>query len=222
MTSQGSGTAVMAVASLGQAQQDEHTPQRPPMWGMESQRSVVRERMKLLLAAHDREIAPVEILAAPGELLLRQGTPAEQVLLLSEGTVAVQIRQGDGHPHTLAVLEAEELLGEMGLFGNGLHSADVQVLDQPARVVAVESDQLLKAMLFDADLSIELLNLISQRCLQGNELVGLLLDGIHAAHAGDASQLEQTCNLLRQRGHAIADAADRLMALHALVPRRVS
>jgi hypothetical protein len=36
----------------------------------------------------------------------------------------------------------------------------------------VDGNQLLKAMLFDADLSIELISLISQRCLQGNEAKG--------------------------------------------------
>ena len=188
------------------------------MWGIESQRQLVRERMKLLLAAHDCEIVPVEITAQPGELLMRQGAPAKRVLLLTKGSVAIQVRQNDERAHTLAIVEAEEVLGEMGLFGNGQHTADVQVLDQPAQLLAVDGDQLLKAMLFDADLSIELLNLISQRCLQGNELVGLLLDGIHAAHTGDAIELERTCSMLRQRGHAIADAADRLTALHALGP----
>lgn len=183
------------------------------MWGIESQRNLVRERMKLLLAAHNSEIVPVDIRAQPGELLLRQGAPAEQVLLLTQGTVAIQVRQSDGQPHTLAVVEAEELLGEMGLFGDGVHSADVQVLDAPAQLLAVDSNQLLKAMLFDADLSIELLNLISQRCLQGNELVGLLLDGIKAAHSGDGDLLVRTCSALRLRGHSIANAADQLEAL---------
>jgi CRP/FNR family cyclic AMP-dependent transcriptional regulator len=94
-----------------------------------------------------------------------------------------------------------------------VHSADVQVLDAPAQLIAVDSDQLLKAMLFDADLSIELLDLISQRCLQGNELVGLLLDGIKAAHSGDQALLQQTCKALRHRGHSIATAADQLEGL---------
>jgi CRP/FNR family cyclic AMP-dependent transcriptional regulator len=183
------------------------------MWGIESQRNIVRERLKLLLAAHNSEIIPVEFRAEPGELLLCQGAQAERVLLLTEGTVAIQVRQSDGEPHTLAIVEAEEILGEMGLFGNGIHSADVLVLDTPAQLVAVESNQLLKAMLFDADLSIELLDLISQRCLQGNELVGLLLDGIKASHNGDGSLLKPTCAALRLRGHAIATAADQLEAL---------
>ena len=183
------------------------------MWGIESQRSIVRERLKLLLAAHNNEIVPIEIQAAPGELLLRQGTPSEQVLLLLEGAVAIQVRQDGSQPHTLAVLEAEELLGEMGLFGNGIHSADVLVLDEPAQLIAVDGNELLKAMLFDSDLSIELLSLLSQRCLQGNELVGLLLDSIHAVHTGDKKLLQKTCTSLRQRRHSIAAAADQLEAL---------
>lgn len=183
------------------------------MWGIESQRTLVRERLKLLLEAHNSEINPVEFEAAPGEVLLRQGTPANQILLLTQGSVAIQIRQSDGLPHTVAILEAEELLGELGLFGNGLHTADVTVLGGPAQLLAVEGDQLLKAMLFDADLSIELLNLTSQRCLQGNELVGLLLDGIHAAYRGERVDLERTCEELRRRKYSIADAADRLETL---------
>lgn len=149
----------------------------------------------------------------PGELLLEQGAPAERILLLTEGSVEIQVRHNGGGPHTLAVVEAEELLGEMGLFGNGLHAADVRVLDQQAKLLAVDANQLLKAMLFDADLSIELLNLMSQRCLQGNELVSLLLDGIDAAHSGDRALLHQTCRALRRRCHSMADAAHRLEAL---------
>ena len=193
------------------------------MWGIESQDSLVRERMKLLLAAHDSELVPVEISAEPGELLLRQGAPAEQVLLLTKGTVAVQVRQSNYQAHTLAIVEAEELLGEMGLFGNGLHSADVRVLDEPAQLIAVDGNQLLKAMLFDADLSIELLHLISQRCRQGNELVGLLLDGIKAAHSGDSALLDQTSKALRLRRHSISSAADQLEAmLQYLAPLRAA
>ena len=183
------------------------------MWGMESQRSIVRERMKLLLAAHHNEIRQTELTAKEGERLLSQGEPADQVVLLTEGTVAIQVRQPEGEPHTLAIVEAEELLGEMGLFGDGRHSADVTVIGGPARLIAVNGDQLLQAMLFDADLAIELLALLSQRCLQGNQLMSLLLDGIHAAHSGNTTLLEQTSQALRQSNHALSIAANQLREL---------
>lgn len=183
------------------------------MLGMESQRTVVRERMKMLLSAHANEIIPAEIHCSPGEVLLEQGKPAKRILLLTEGTVAIQLREGSNDPHTLAVVEAEELLGEMGLFGAGVHSADVVVIEKPAKLIAVDADQLLKAMLFDADLSIELLNLMSERCSQANQLVGLLLDGINAAHSANLEQLENTCQELQTRMHSIATAADHLRQL---------
>ena len=183
------------------------------MWGFESQRTIVRERMKLLLAAHNSEIAPEPFTAEPGDLLLEQGASAERLLLLTEGSVAIQVRQGDGPSHTLAIVEAEELLGEMGLFGNGVHSADVVVVGGPAQLLAVNGDQLLQSMLFDADLSFEMLRLISQRCLQSNALVGLLLDGISAAHAGDRNNLEQICAMLQEQKHSIAESSERLLQL---------
>lgn len=183
------------------------------MWGIETQRTIVRERMKLLLAAHDSNIVADTFEVASGSLLMRQGDPAERVLLLTKGTVAIQVRQDGGEPSTLAVVEAEELLGELGLFGHGLHTADVQVIDGPAEVVAITGDQLLQAMLFDTDLAIELLRLSSQRCLQGNALVGLLLDGIKAAEQHNDALLETTCSALRGHRHSLALAADQLETL---------
>lgn len=180
------------------------------MWGIEAQRTIVRERMKLLLAAHDSNIVAETFEAAPGTVLMRQGDVAERVLLLTKGAVAIQVRQNEGKPYTLAVVEAEELLGEMGLFGNGRHSADVQVIERPAELIAIEGEQLLQAMLCDSDLSIELLRLTSQRCLQTNELIGQLLDGIGAAHLNNVPLLRKTCSALREKGYSIAEAADQL------------
>ncbi len=183
------------------------------MWGIEAQRTIVRERMKLLLAAHDSNIVAETFEATKGTLLMRQGDAAERVLLLTKGTVAIQVRQDGAEPSTLTVVEAEELLGELGLFGHGHHTADVQVIDGPAEVIAIAKDQLLQAMLFDSDLAIEMLQLSSQRCLQGNAVVGLLLDGITAAEHHNDALLQRTCAALREHGHSIALAADQLETL---------
>jgi len=203
----------MVHAGVPEAKQDAIKPPELPMWGVETQRTIVRERMKLLLAAHDSNIVSESLEVAPGTLLMRQGDIAERVLLLTKGTLAIQVRQRGGAPSTLAVVEAEELLGELGLFGHGRHTADVQVIEGPAEVIAISGDQLLQAMLFDSDLSIELLRLSSQRCLQGNALVGLLLDGIKAVEQHDDALLKQTCNALRDQGHSVAIAADQLERL---------
>jgi len=183
------------------------------MWGLESQLSVVRERMKLLLASHGNDLTAREHIAEEGELLMEQGAIAERILLLMEGTVAVQLKQGENQPHTLAIVEAEEILGEMGLFGNGVHSADVRVINGPAKLIAVDGNEMLQAMLFDADLTIEILALICQRCLKSNQIMGLLLDGISAVQAGDREQLTRSCEALRAYSHSMALAAEHLESI---------
>ena len=83
------------------------------MWGDEPQLQSFRERLKVLLEAHQQELNPQRINASDGEVLFRQGEPVDTLLLLTSGRVAVDVHQGDA-VHTLAVIEAVELLGEVG------------------------------------------------------------------------------------------------------------
>lgn len=190
------------------------------MWGDEAPLKVVRERMKLLMEIHHQELRPRELTAREGELLLSQGEEARSVLLLVEGRVAVQLRQPDQQPHTLAVIEAEELLGEMGLFGTGRHSTDVRVVGGEARLVEVNGDEFLRTLLFDVDLAMELLALVSQRCMRSTEVIGLLLDGIAAAHRGDQEELQRFKAAATPLDHCLAAAADRLVDLGQRVSGR--
>lgn len=183
------------------------------MWDDERQRASVRERFKLLLASHRDELAPVPRTAEAGELLLRQGATAGSLLLLTRGRVAVELHPAGEQPHTLMHLEAEELLGEMGLFGNGHHSTDVRVVDGPAELIEVDGDGFLRAMLFDADLAMELLGLLSQRCQRSNAVIGLLLDGISAAAGADGAALQAIVREMEPVNAGLARAAQHLQAL---------
>ena len=104
------------------------------MWGDEPQLQSFRERLKVLLEAHQQELNPQRINASDGEVLFRQGEPVDTLLLLTSGRVAVDVHQGDA-VHTLVVIEAVELLGEVGFFANGQHYADFRVVDGPAELV---------------------------------------------------------------------------------------
>ena len=183
------------------------------MWDDARQRASVRERFKLLLDSHRDELAPVPRRAQQGELLIRQGAPARSMLLLTSGRVAIELQPAGGQPHTLMLLEAEELLGEMGLFGNGQHSTDVRVVDGPAELIEVEGDGFLRAMLFDIDLAMELLGLLSQRCQRSNAVIGLLLDGISAAADADGEALRAITSEMAPVNPGLARAAQRLQAL---------
>lgn len=183
------------------------------MWGDEPQLKVVRERMKLLLDIHHDELAPVIRHAAIGDLVMRQGEPAVSLMLLTKGKVAIQIRLTEPEPHTLAVIEAEELLGEMGLFGSSQHSADVRVVEGPAELVEVSGDNFLKTLLFDIDLAMEMLALVSQRCMRSNEVIGLLLDGIAASERGDTDQLSRLETEFQPLNYCLSKAMDRLLVI---------
>lgn len=155
------------------------------LWGIESQRKIAQERMKLLLEAHKSDTTPTTCIAAEGELLLEQGSVAKNVLLLHEGSVAIELRRSQGEPHTLAIIQAEEIPGELGLFGNGVHSAGVLATGGPTQFTVIDGNQLLQAMLFDSDLNLEILTFLCQQYLISNQIVGVLLDGITAAHDRD-------------------------------------
>ena len=183
------------------------------MWGDEPQLQAFRERLKLLLEAHQQELNPKRINAAEGDVLFRQGEPVDTLLLLTSGKVAVEVHQGNER-HTLAVVEALELLGEVGFFANGRHYADFRVVDGPAELLAMPGEDLLLAMLFDSDLAVEMLALVSERCRRGNRVIGLLLSGIEAVHDNETERLKQTTQELGGIHFCIAKASRQLQRLH--------
>ena len=183
------------------------------MWGDEPQLQAFRERLKLLLEAHQQELNPKRINAAEGDVLFRQGDPVDTLLLLTSGKVAVDVHQGNER-HTLAVVEAVELLGEVGFFANGQHYADFRVVDDGAELLALPGEDLLQAMLFDSDLAVEMLALVSERCRRGNRVISLLLSGIEAVHDNETERLEQTTKELGGIHFCIAKASRQLKRLH--------
>ena len=183
------------------------------MWGQEPQLQRVRERLKLLLATHANELHPKSLHAQQGELLLKQDASAKHLFLLTQGKVAIEIQQQGQSPHTLTVIEAEALLGEMGLFGDGTHSADVRVVDGPAELLQINGNDLLQALIYDSELLIELLALMSERVRNTNKVITLLLDGINGACKGDAILLDKVLQDLTSLNHYISRTAQQLKKL---------
>ncbi len=183
------------------------------MWGQEPQLQQVRERLKLLLATHTNELHPTTLHAKQGELLLKQDAPAKHLLLLTRGKVAIQVQHQGHSPHTLTVVEAEAIVGEMGLFGSGTHSTDVRVVDGPAELLQVCSDSLLKALIYDSELLIELLSLVSDRACNANKEITLLLDCINAAYKEDDILLNKGLIALTRLNSYISQTAQQLKML---------
>lgn len=175
---------------------------------------LLKERLKHLFEAHLQALNPEVRHHQPGDVLMRQGESATELMLLTSGRVAIEISQQPLNiTHTLAVIEAEELLGEIALFGIGKHSATVKVVEVPAEVVVVKGNQCLQAMLYDVDIAIEILETISNRFAQSNNMLALLLDGITTANRDSSIDLNEVCKQLASEGYAFSQAADNLIKL---------
>ena len=153
------------------------------------------------------------MIASKGDVFFRQGNPVETLLLRTKGRVAVDIHQ-ENKLHTLTEVEAIELLGEVGFFANGKHYADFRVVNGPAELLAIPGQALLQAMLFDTDLVVEILALVSKRCLRANQVIALLLSGLEAVHDDSRERTEQAKTELGGIHFCVAKASRHLQQLH--------
>jgi|TARA_Y100000589_G_scaffold209779_1_gene197845 CRP-like cAMP-binding protein len=183
------------------------------MWGDEPQLQSFRERLKLLLVAHQQELNPKTVLAVEGDVLFHQGDSVKTLMLLTRGRVALDIHHNN-EVHTLAEVEAMELLGEVGFFADGKHYTDFRVVNGTAELLAIPGDALLQAMLFDTDLVVEMLSLVSERCRRGNKVIAMLLSGIEAVHHDAQDRVKQTTAELGGIHFCVAKASKQLEQLH--------
>ena len=174
-----------------------------------------RQRLQLLLGVHIDQLETKRLQPNLNSVVIDQGSQATSVLIVRTGRLVVE-QQLPGHPmRTLAEVGPGDLLGEMALFGAGEHSARVRVVGEPTELLSIDRDVVLKALLFDADLTAELLHMSSERCRQGNRLIGLLLDGLEACAAGDAEALTPIVEQLNASNDSMARAGELLSSLRA-------
>lgn len=197
-------------AALGQ-------DQRAAMAGIEAQLEAIRSRLRQLLSTHLNQLQPVTRSYAAGEIVIEQGEAAERVFLVSSGVLAVEHVE-PGHPaRVLALVQEGEILGEMGLFGDNRHSAQVRVEQGPASLLVARSDDLLQALLFDTELVLEMLALSGARCRQANHNLAVLLDAIQALSANDDAALTEICASLRDNSPSLAKAAEQLLQIQSSI-----
>ncbi len=83
----------------------------------------------------------VPLAVAEGQVVIREGDPAEAIYLVSAGSFAV-FRDAVGQPvHLLARLHAGDYFGELGFFGTGQCAASVRAT-QPGRLLRIAADPL--------------------------------------------------------------------------------
>lgn len=184
------------------------------MGAIEPQLEEIRSRLSQLLSTHLSQLNTDTCVHATGEIVIKQGAPAERLFLVSSGVLAVEAVEAGKPARVLALVRTGEILGEMGLFGDHCHSAQVRVENGPATLLAARSDDLLKALLFDSELALEMLALSSARCRQANHNQTLLLDAIQALSDGNPDELEQCCEAMNRGSASLSRAAAQLRMIY--------
>ena len=174
----------------------------------------LREQLTMLLSTHLPNLPHQVLTAVSGDVLIRQNAAAKRVLLVKSGELRIERLEEGGTPKVIAVVGANELVGEMALIGEPRHSATVTVHHGPAEILSIRSNDLLQAALYDSDLVMELLALCSTRCRKSNHHLALLLEGLEALSRRDHQALELCCNRLGSRAESgLAHAAELLRQL---------
>ena len=175
---------------------------------------MMRDRLRMLLSTHLSGLNHTTLKPAVGEVVMQQDTPAERVLLVQAGELRVERMESGGRPQLIATIGPDEMVGEMALIGDQLHSATVTVSRGPAELLAVQADDLLQAAIYDSDLVMELLALSSHRCRRTNHHLALVLEGLEALSARDAQALERCCDELdKADDQALSGSAEQLRRL---------
>ena len=176
--------------------------------------SHVRDRLRMLLGTQLSTLTHTTLKPTIGKVVIQQDAPAEHVLLVQAGELRVERTEPEGTPQLIAMVGPDELVGEMALIGDQQHSASVTVSRGPAELLAVRSDDLLQAAIYDSDLVMELLALSSMRCRQTNRHLALILEALDALSQHEQSILERCCRELeRGSDQALSVAAHRLRRL---------
>ena len=71
-------------------------------------------------------------------------------------------------------------------------------------------------MLFDSDLVVEMLSLVSERCRRGNQVIALLLRGIEGVHDDSQERIEKVTTELKGIHFYIAKARRKLQKVQQL------
>ncbi|MBK8175449.1 MAG: cyclic nucleotide-binding domain-containing protein [Rhodospirillales bacterium] len=103
-----------------------------------------------------------------GEALCHQGDPGDSVFVIDDGAVEVTI-EVNGKPAHLANLGRHDLFGEMAVICNLPRTADVWARG-PLKVLKIEGDVFLRLVTGNAEASLGVMRVLSERLMRFIEL----------------------------------------------------
>ena len=117
------------------------------------------------VADHDLDVigsAVTELAFGPGEVLMRAGSIAREMVIVLEGELAVLL--GD---HEIATIEAGGFAGEMGLLAHRPRNATVAAKSQ-TRVLHIDSRSFATVLDEAPQIAVKMLPIVAQRVVDNN------------------------------------------------------
>ena len=174
------------------------------------------EGLNLLLKTHSNELKPLRILKKKGDIILKQGNATSDLYLLQKGSVSIEVIYHEGISYQIAQINSFNMLGEMALFGENKVSANVIISSQSAELLKIKGSDLLYAIMFDTELAIELLSIVSKRSQHSTQTIGLIMQSINAIKSSNETLFSGTIKELSLINEGLADSLKELYDLQGV------
>jgi CRP/FNR family transcriptional regulator, cyclic AMP receptor protein len=113
---------------------------------------------RLKLIAYTAEMVRFE----PGEVIVRQGDPADAVYILAEGEAEVVLTDDEGQDLSLGTMGRHTLFGEIGVLCKGRRTTTVKAKD-PVVTYKISSQLFLELVRSSPEIGMQVMTVLAQR-----------------------------------------------------------
>jgi CRP/FNR family transcriptional regulator, cyclic AMP receptor protein len=113
---------------------------------------------RLKLIAYTAEVVRFE----PGEVIVRQGDPADAVYIIAEGEAEVLLTGDEGHDMSLGTMGRHTLFGEIGVLCQGRRTTTVKAKDQVV-TYKISSQLFLELVRSSPEIGMQVMTVLAQR-----------------------------------------------------------
>ena len=120
---------------------------------------------------HQRRHRRVKVLATLGPVssnpemagkLFEAGAVGDACYVVIDGTIEIWVTQSNGNPHVIAVMGANEIVGEIAIFGNVPRTANATAKTR-LEVLRISAELLRSVVRENPDAAIELIRILAER-----------------------------------------------------------
>jgi CRP/FNR family transcriptional regulator len=130
-------------------------------------------RVTIFGELEERELEQIAQVAVPrsferGENIFREGDTGDTCYVIRDGSVSIRREHLDGRTLALAELRADEIFGELAMFGKETRSATAEALEQ-THLVAILAGDMQRVMRESPDIAFKMLGGLAARLRGANE-----------------------------------------------------